>query len=107
MKKSDNRAFDAIIIGSGPGGGTTARELSRQGKKVLILERGKDPRVKGNLFQTMPIIRQFKTIDKITIMTQSVAGGATFSFCGVALDPPYDKLSAHGIDLREDIAETK
>ena len=40
-------------------------------------------------------------------MTQSVAGGATFSFCGVALDPPYDKFSANGIDLREDVAEIK
>jgi choline dehydrogenase-like flavoprotein len=107
MEKSDNRAFDAIIIGSGPGGGTTAKELSRQGKKVLILERGKDPRVKGNLFQTLPIIRQYKTAEKITIMTQSVAGGATFSFCGVALDPPYDKFSATGIDLREYVDETK
>jgi choline dehydrogenase-like flavoprotein len=32
--------FDAIIIGSGAGGGTLALHLARAGKKILILERG-------------------------------------------------------------------
>ena len=34
--------YDAIIVGSGPGGATVGRELSRAGQRVLILERGKD-----------------------------------------------------------------
>lgn len=33
-------AFDIIIIGSGAGGGTIARELAGTGAKILILERG-------------------------------------------------------------------
>ena len=32
--------FDAIIIGTGAGGGTIAPQLARSGKRVLILERG-------------------------------------------------------------------
>ncbi len=32
--------YDAIIIGSGAGGGTLALHLARAGKKILILERG-------------------------------------------------------------------
>lgn len=32
--------YDVIIIGSGAGGGTLARELASSGKKILILERG-------------------------------------------------------------------
>ncbi len=32
--------FDIIIIGSGAGGGTIARELSATGRKILIVERG-------------------------------------------------------------------
>ena len=36
---SDTR-FDVIIIGSGAGGGTLARQLAPTGKRVLILERG-------------------------------------------------------------------
>jgi flavin-dependent dehydrogenase len=37
-------AYDAIIIGGGPGGSTAGCELARAGKKVLILERERFPR---------------------------------------------------------------
>ena len=32
--------YDAIVIGTGAGGGTLALHLARAGKKILILERG-------------------------------------------------------------------
>ena len=35
-----DKHFDVIIIGSGAGGGTLARELAPSGKSILILERG-------------------------------------------------------------------
>jgi choline dehydrogenase-like flavoprotein len=35
-----NASFDLIIIGSGAGGGTVARELAGTGAKILIVERG-------------------------------------------------------------------
>lgn len=35
-----NAHYDVIIIGSGAGGGTLARQLAPSGKKILILERG-------------------------------------------------------------------
>jgi choline dehydrogenase-like flavoprotein len=31
---------DAIVVGSGPGGASVARELARRGARVLLLERG-------------------------------------------------------------------
>lgn len=41
--------YDAIIIGTGAGGGTLAYKLAPSGKKVLILERGPFlPREKEN-----------------------------------------------------------
>jgi choline dehydrogenase-like flavoprotein len=33
-------SYDVIVIGSGPGGGTTAAELAKTGKRILLLERG-------------------------------------------------------------------
>jgi len=35
-----NVFWDVIVIGAGMGGATTGYELSRQGRKVLFLERG-------------------------------------------------------------------
>src|SRR6478672_7642456 len=35
-----SRHYDVIIIGSGAGGGTLARQLAPTGKRILILERG-------------------------------------------------------------------
>src|SRR5215470_4484163 len=37
---SVNGQYDVIIIGSGAGGGTLARQLAPTGKRILILERG-------------------------------------------------------------------
>jgi hypothetical protein len=39
-----NLSAEVIVVGSGPGGATVARELSKQGKDVLLLERGYDHR---------------------------------------------------------------
>lgn len=38
--KMNNQKYDAIIIGSGAGAGPIAFELSKAGKKVLVLEKG-------------------------------------------------------------------
>ena len=35
-----DKRFDVIIVGSGAGGGTLARQLAPSGKSILILERG-------------------------------------------------------------------
>ena len=44
-----NEHFDVIIVGTGAGGGTLARELALAGKKLLVLERGPFlPREKEN-----------------------------------------------------------
>ena len=36
------RTFDAIVIGSGMSGGWAAKELTGNGLKTLMLERGRD-----------------------------------------------------------------
>ena len=35
---------DVIVVGSGPGGATLTRELTKRGRRVLLLERGADHR---------------------------------------------------------------
>jgi geranylgeranyl reductase family protein len=38
----DSKYFDVIVIGAGPAGGQTARELSKLGRKVLIIEKSQE-----------------------------------------------------------------
>lgn len=38
----DSQNLDVIIIGAGPAGGSAARELSKRGKKVLLIEQSKE-----------------------------------------------------------------
>lgn len=41
-QKIDSSNLDVIVIGAGPAGGSCARELSKLGKKVLIIERSQE-----------------------------------------------------------------
>lgn len=43
---SDEEKFDAIIIGAGPAGSACAYVLAREGKNVLLIERGDSPAAK-------------------------------------------------------------
>src|SRR5690606_26477057 len=46
-------AYDVLIIGSGPGGASVARDLARAGRQVLVLERNRDWRA-HRLYGTYP-----------------------------------------------------
>lgn len=47
--------FDAIVVGSGMSGGYAAKELSENGLKVLVLERGKEILPERDYKDTIPI----------------------------------------------------
>jgi len=47
MHTLKNTSFDAIIVGSGPGGAAVTHELSKHGKRVLVLERGSGDKKNG------------------------------------------------------------
>ena len=91
--------FDAIVVGSGPGGATVARELSRKSKKVLLLERGgAQPLTEG--FRTIAsIINGVPAGDKLVAARAFTTGGTTALYFAVADEPPLASFKSLGIDL--------
>lgn len=106
------REFDAIVVGTGPGGATVARELSRLGKRVLILEWGGKPVVTGSFRQALrelgrPGRSLFLTGRGIAVVRGITTGGSSIYYYGTAFDPPLEMLRGHGLDIAAEVEEAK
>jgi choline dehydrogenase-like flavoprotein len=104
--------FDAIIVGSGPGGGSVAGELSKHGLKTLILEKGNGESIKGNTRQAItttliPGKNLHFTQQMLGIMHGVAVGGSSIPYNACAFDPPYEMFDKYGIDLRPEVEEVK
>lgn len=103
---------DVIVVGSGPGGATVARELTNGGKKVLILERGGDYRNKF-YYGTYPgaIVYSERgsllfTKEGLNIIAPIMVGGATSMYCACAAPPPKWLKDKYGLDLDAEVNQT-
>ena len=103
---------DVIVVGSGPGGATTSRQLARAGKKVLLLECGIDQRSKayygtylGALIYADRMSLLF-TQEGLNIVRPLMVGGATSMYCGCAAPPPGWLKEKYGVDIEAQVAET-
>ncbi|MFH1437677.1 MAG: GMC family oxidoreductase N-terminal domain-containing protein [Pseudomonadota bacterium] len=98
------RQVDAVIVGSGPGGATVARGLADAGKKVLLLEKGRDLRWIGNHFSALMMADKMGmsfTKEGLNIVRAFVTGGSTIMYCGSAAQPPSWLKEKYGIDLMD------
>ncbi len=103
---------DVIVVGSGPGGATVARKLTRQGKKVLLLERGIDerPRPYFGTYLGALIYADRRSLlftnEGLNIVRPLMVGGATSMYCGCAAPPPNWLKQKYGVDIDGEVAET-
>lgn len=103
---------EVIVVGSGPGGATLSRALARQGKSVLLLERGRDHR--GAFYYGTylgPLIYSDRasllfTQEGLNIVRPMMLGGATSMYCGCAAPPPPWMKNRYGVDIDAEVAET-
>ena len=101
--------FDAIVVGTGPGGATVARELSKAGKKVLILEWGDYEPTRGSAAQVIPQASipgksLFLTNQMLATIRGITTGGSSMFYCATAFNPPIDMLKSYGVDISEEAA---
>ena len=99
-----------VVVGSGPGGATVARELTRRGQEVLILEQGAYHKPQGSYVTMFRMADRFFTLASIegTQMVRLLTvGGSTIAFLGTAFEPPAWLKEKHGIELAPYVEEIK
>ena len=99
-----------FYVGSGPGGGSVAKELSTSGRKILILEKGHGVPIKGTITQLIsmamiPGQSLHFTQQLLSLIHGITLGGSSVLYCANAFVPPYDMFDAYGIDLRTEVRE--
>ncbi|RPI95965.1 MAG: FAD-dependent oxidoreductase, partial [Spirochaetales bacterium] len=113
MAQTLSFAADVVVVGSGPGGATVARALSKAGKKVVLLERGIDHRGKsyygtyiGALMYSDRMSLLF-TKEGLQIVSPLMLGGATSMYCGCSARPPAWLKRKYKIDIDKEVIETE
>ena len=98
-------SYDAIVVGSGPGGAAVARGLARSGWRVLICERGRDWRAHplygtylGPLLYADRSALRF-TSEGMQLVRPMMVGGATSMYAGCAWAPEAWWEREYGIGL--------
>jgi len=113
MGATVRKSYDVIIVGSGPGGASVAKELVDTDKNVLMLERGDNDPIKGSLTQVamnagIPTQSLLFTNYKFLAMVRGLCtGGSSIFYCATAFDPPFEMMDAYGIDLRKEVQQLK
>lgn len=95
------KEYDAVVVGTGPGGASAARELSGAGKKVLMLEWGPDSQWIGSHLSVLPKVdlKNSLPLGHPMMVRGITTGGSSLIFCGTATKPaPFIKEQT-GIDL--------
>lgn len=101
---------DIIVVGSGVGGATVAKELAKSGKKVLIIEKGRYHSLKemGSEFLAFRLYDKCglwsKTREGVFYYRTIMAGGTSVVSCGNAVRSLEAKLKSCGIDLKKEFS---
>jgi len=88
-----------IVVGSGAGGATVARELSKKGFEVIIIE-------KGPLTKTGLAYEHYANDDVgVELLKTSCVGGTTLVTAGNAVRTCQKQLRSMGIDLEDEFID--
>jgi choline dehydrogenase-like flavoprotein len=112
MGDAGMKNFDVIVAGTGPGGATVAKEMTRRGKKVLMLEWGPGVPVTGSFWQyfTQLLIpgKSMLITNKLLAMVRGITtGGSSMFYYGTCFPVPFEMLKGKGVDIADEVAEAR
>jgi choline dehydrogenase-like flavoprotein len=103
--------FEFIVVGSGAGGATVAEALARQGRAVLVLERGQPEERLGTAraslryYDVNPVTQMpLASREGVIAWRAFMAGGSTVVACGNAVRCLQAELAALGIPLEDELS---
>ena len=106
----NKKEYDVIVVGSGVGGSTVAREMTRRGKKVLLLESGSRVDMLGSILTLPLMLRHFgitPSREGYFVNFAKTYGGASIIAAGCAFPAPKSMFDPFGIDLTEETEEAR
>ena len=110
----NDRKYEFLIVGSGAGGATLAKELSKGGKEVLVVEKGKHEEKLGTFrrslgfFDTVGLTKSPRKSKEGTILWRTImAGGSAVVSCANGTRCLEKELSELGINLDSEFAEVE
>jgi len=111
LTKDDHR-IDVIIVGTGPGGATVAKELSQRNKKVLMLEWGSNDPLTGSFWQgfktlLMPGKCLLFTNQLLGMVRGITTGGSSIHYYATCYPVPFDIFKFYGINLFDEAEEIR
>jgi len=107
---TDDQRIDVIVVGTGPGGATVAKELSQRNKKVLILEWGDNAPLTGSFYQgartlLVPGKSLLLTNQLLALGRGITTGGSTIHYCATCFPVPFEMLKSYGVDIVDEVEE--
>ncbi|MFC1946325.1 GMC family oxidoreductase N-terminal domain-containing protein [Chloroflexota bacterium] len=109
-----DKKYDYVIVGSGAGGATLAKELSSKGKTVAVIEKGKKENKLGGFFDCYRYydVNRFtmmppKSKEGVVVWRSFMAGGPTVVCCGNGVRCLEEELAEFGINLEEEFNEAE
>jgi choline dehydrogenase-like flavoprotein len=97
---------DVLIVGSGVGGATVAKELATRGHKVTILEKGQYHKL-GTEIRSLRFYSNVKSVEGLEIIRAIMVGGSSMVTLANGVRALQNELRSLGIDLETEFKETE
>ena len=101
---------DAVVVGTGPGGATVGRELTKAGKRVVFVDRGPQPKRIGNHVSLLKYVDRAGFVyseEGLNVVRALAIGGSTLVYTGTATRPPAWLKEKYGVDLEYEVNEAE